>query len=934
MDDGLLVLLGLAAVVAFFLGPIGFFLTLGARARLTRVEALQWRVNRLEKEIAVLSALKRDASREPPPSAPADIEAAPATAPSAEETTSPPPEPTAAPKIAATAPPSRDDFATAPSPSAPVPPPLRAPTRKIGLEEKLGAHWAVIVGGVALALGALLLVKYSIESGFFGPGARVVGGLLLGIGLVVAGEYLRRKEQLASKPVRGVPIPAVLTGAGTVAAFGSIYAAHALYDFIGPGLAFVLLGGLGVVTMFAAALHGPALAGLGLVAALGAPILVQSNAPNPWPVVLFVAIVCAAAYGLARLRHWLWLAIAAALGAAAWQALLLLEAQSFNPDFAHAALAHLVVETALVLAVFVFTPHLADRWSDQKTDPVATLAALGCVAVAILVLGVASFAGGFGAFWIIAAAFVAAGLALAGLFVPAAASATAGAGVVILAALTTWGVARRPVDDTTPFFVAWPPPDNESAFAIFACVASIALAALCVRRLLDGQPLSFLNAAIYAGAGALTPLGALSITYLRLANFQADATVAAAAAVLALAMTMVATLFLKRRGPDAPPAITLGLGASAAGAIAALALGLVFILSEGSLTVALALAALGSALVSDRLGIPALRWAAMGLGVAVAGRFAYDPRIVGDNLGKTVVFNWLLFGYGAPALAFGLAARLMRRSGEDAPLRVTQALTILCSALLLVFEIRHAMNGGDPFAATSGMVEQGLFSLVSLLFSLVLLELNARRADWLYSTASLGFSALALIQAVAGLLIWQNPYFSDAPIEGGALFNGLILGYLAPAAAAFILASRAHNRPPQWRRLGATAAAIVLLFVYVNLELRRLFQGGPQIGMDAPTSEGEFYAYSALWLALGVVLLAYGILAHSKPARIASGVLVAATIVKVFLFDLAGLEGVLRALSFLGLGAALVGIGLVYQKFVFARSNEADAKPAVPPPLI
>jgi len=457
---------------------------------------------------------------------------------------------------------------------------------------------------------------------------------------------------------------------------------------------------------------------------------------------------------------------------------------------------------------------------------------------------------------------------------------------------------------------------------------------LCVRRLLDGRPLSFLNAAIYAGAGALTPLGALSITYLRLANFQADATVAAAAAVLALAMTMVATLFLKRRGPDAPPAITLGLGASASGAIAALALGLVFILSEGSLTVALALAALGSALVSDRLGIPALRWAAMALGVAVAGRFAYDPRIVGDNLGETVVFNWLLFGYGVPALAFGLATRLMRRSGDDAPLRVTQALTILCSALLLVFEIRHAMNGGDPFAATSGMVEQGLFSLVSLLFSLVLLELNARRADWLCSAASLAFSALALIQAVAGLLIWQNPYFSDAPIEGGALFNGLILGYLAPAAAAFILARRTHNRPPEWRWLGATAAAIVLLFVYVNLELRRLFQGGPQIGMGAPTSEGEFYAYSALWLALGVLLLAYGILAHSKPARIASGVLVAATIVKVFLFDLAGLEGVLRALSFLGLGAALVGIGLVYQKFVFVRSSAADAKPAVPPSLI
>ncbi len=60
------------------------------------------------------------------------------------------------------------------------------------------------------------------------------------------------------------------------------------------------------------------------------------------------------------------------------------------------------------------------------------------------------------------------------------------------------------------------------------------------------------------------------------------------------------------------------------------------------------------------------------------------------------------------------------------------------------------------------------------------------------------------------------------------------------------------------------------------------------------------------------------------------------TVVKVFLLDLAGLEGVLRAFSFLGLGAALIGIGLVYQKLVFARRPDAepDAKTAAPPAQI
>jgi uncharacterized membrane protein len=34
----------------------------------------------------------------------------------------------------------------------------------------------------------------------------------------------------------------------------------------------------------------------------------------------------------------------------------------------------------------------------------------------------------------------------------------------------------------------------------------------------------------------------------------------------------------------------------------------------------------------------------------------------------------------------------------------------------------------------------------------------------------------------------------------------------------------------------------------------------------------------------------------------------------------------LRALSFIGLGAVLIGIGLVYQKFVFAKAGDDVAR--------
>ena len=65
----------------------------------------------------------------------------------------------------------------------------------------------------------------------------------------------------------------------------------------------------------------------------------------------------------------------------------------------------------------------------------------------------------------------------------------------------------------------------------------------------------------------------------------------------------------------------------------------------------------------------------------------------------------------------------------------------------------------------------------------------------------------------------------------------------------------------------------------------------------------------------------------SQVLRIASAVLIAVAVAKVFIFDMSELEGVLRALSFIGLGAVLIGIGLFYQKLL-TRAAKHDAAPA------
>lgn len=55
-------------------------------------------------------------------------------------------------------------------------------------------------------------------------------------------------------------------------------------------------------------LHGPALAALGLVGAYVTPILVASSKPSFWALYIYLTVATAAAFALALMRLWPWLA--------------------------------------------------------------------------------------------------------------------------------------------------------------------------------------------------------------------------------------------------------------------------------------------------------------------------------------------------------------------------------------------------------------------------------------------------------------------------------------------------------------------------------------------------------------------------------------------------------------------------------------------------
>ena len=265
--------------------------------------------------------------------------------------------------------------------------------------------------------------------------------------------------------------------------------------------------------MFAAALHGPALAGLGLVGSLVTPLLVSSQRPNPWPVVLYLAVVVAAAYFLSRLRRWLWLALASAAGAGLWGLLLRSFAgPELSGEFLYAALLHVFIQTALASYVLTIAPHRGEADDEAVLDP------YGNTVLAGLALSPCSHCA-----W----TTIRRGLARRGSWQPPNSSRSQGSQPrgqpprrrrahrpgLSLWVRSTWPAAiGGPANWPSLALLAtrWPAPVEPTWFVLFAAVCCLGVSAAAAKRLLDGPRLPFPLASFYAGAATLRPLAASS----------------------------------------------------------------------------------------------------------------------------------------------------------------------------------------------------------------------------------------------------------------------------------------------------------------------------------------------------------------------------------------------------------------------------------------
>jgi uncharacterized membrane protein len=131
---------------------------------------------------------------------------------------------------------------------------------------------------------------------------------------------------------------------------------------------------------------------------------------------------------------------------------------------------------------------------------------------------------------------------------------------------------------------------------------------------------------------------------------------------------------------------------------------------------------------------------------------------------------------------------------------------------------------------------------------------------------------------------------------------------------------------------GAAVGANLLALIALTLEAsdyfdRRMIEGGNlSVDYQQLNLERDF-SYSAIWLVYGAILMTIGFRRRSAFVRWQSLILIAFTVCKVFLYDFSQLGGSYRIVSFIALGAVLLGISFIYQRDWLGLSSHGPEKP-------
>jgi Predicted membrane protein (DUF2339) len=188
--------------------------------------------------------------------------------------------------------------------------------------------------------------------------------------------------------------------------------------------------------------------------------------------------------------------------------------------------------------------------------------------------------------------------------------------------------------------------------------------------------------------------------------------------------------------------------------------------------------------------------------------------------------------------------------------------------------------------------------------------------DGVRRPVSLGLIAAALAHFGWFTLILHNPLLSVQHVGPTPIANWLTLAYLT-AIAGLWLGRSSWDDIPSGGKTSIDAGTMALISLLAFSLLRQVFAGSVLTARSVDQTESLLISLLGIVLALG--FLWWGSRRAARSWRIGSLVLMLVAVIKVFIIDAAGLEGLLRIVSFMALGFSLIGIGWVYSRQLSQR---------------
>lgn len=780
--------------------------------------------------------------------------------------------------------------------SEPVPEAPR-PSAAKRFEDLIGGKLPIWIGGIALIFAGFFLVRFSIEAGFFGPGARSITATLFGlllIGLSEFGHKIPRFGKIFSDDAR---IGHSIAGAGIAVLYATLYMASELYGLLGLTTALV---GVVTVTILAFVLsqrHGPPTALMGLIGGFAAPYVAGLGAESVAPLLIYLGVFTAGLFGLAIHRGWAWLALLATGGSVIWTTALLFFDVTGDAPFIGIFVVLIAIGGVLTLS------RTETSFGIPKAIMQAIPLGLGLLQLIILAPLIE-----FSAIsWVFFGVLSIFSIALAWKdedLTPAAAAALGLSLTLITSAFADAGA-------------------NQTE--LVAAIALVALFTICGHLFALREKSGWM----WALVGLAAPTGLVLIAFLFGDLDWNDNSWGGLCAVVAATSAVMAW-----RLKDASWRLTLPLASIVTATLLSVAL---WIWLPENFAVLVAAAITGGLIAwamfvkRKAIVIEAGLFAALtGLMMTIFGADLIEA-LFGSLSGETDLHSYLpnisdvMLQVFVPGLVLAGLAFVFRESWGKVLSRIIATIGLAGFSGIIYWLAKQPLAIGpiEDFVQY-GFVERMLFTHILVLAGWLLLS-RTWQEKWQAPLQTLGIAlaSIGLFRFLYFDIFLLSPTAVKQLLGPAPIANFGTLHYAA-AAIWFWLFARTDNiirvsgHAKRVLDIGSLLAAIAAIMVTVRQAVH-----GTDIATP-PFSSTETYLYSAGLLALAIAWLVRGIQTTNALLRISGLLLLTLVTFKVFLLDARQLEGILRILSFLGLGIGLMGIGWMYGKIM--RSEQAETE--------